>query len=137
MSVPFIEPDGKHVLKALAWDSLRTALDLDAEINGTTMARSTAGIMDKILESTAETLSMPKTWGDKMARKFEHDTMYYCRACGHAAPKDEWERALPNYRKCPHCGGIFDISITNVVTDEPPVPEPEPEPKKPAAPKKK
>ena len=79
-------------------------------------------------------------------RKFENETLFYCRACCKASDKELWERMwmenAHDMRMCPECGGIYDVSVANVV-DEPAIDEgrmveamtepPKPAAKKPAA----
>ena len=54
-------------------------------------------------------------------RKFEHETMYFCRACGHATVKEDFVRVDliedRDMRLCPFCGVLFDIGIGNTVLE--------------------
>jgi hypothetical protein len=78
-----------------------------------------------------------------MARIFENDTMYYCRACGNARQKALYQRVKKlkplDVRICPHCGVLFVLAVANVVTDfydEPEEPKEEKDPKEKADKKK-
>ena len=67
-----------------------------------------------------------------MARMFENEQYYYCRACGKAPEKDKWKRMRMDLGiriwLCPHCGGLFALDVSNVIPpDEPVRDEPEPE----------
>ncbi len=79
-----------------------------------------------------------------MAKKFQNDDYYKCVACGTATQKGDWQQLFLEgvsmvFSKCPHCGGIYDLTAGNeiepVPVQEPDAPEPEPKPaaKKPAA----
>ena len=144
MSSHQITPDETHVIKAMAWDSLKNSINLNPE------QRKVMGwlgdLMDSILERVGDKVSKSSTWELGMAKKFKNDDYYKCIACGTATPKGDWlsfplANAPIEFSKCPHCGGIFDLSIGNEIepveepTQEPDAPEPEPKPvaKKPAA----
>ena len=143
MSSHQITPNEEHVIKAMAWDAMRAALDIEG---GEYMGGQINTLMDSILERVGDTVSKSKTWELGMAKKFKNDDYYKCIACGTATPKGDWlsfplANAPIEFSKCSHCGGIFDLSIGNEIepveepTQEPDAPEPEPKPvaKKPAA----
>lgn len=44
------------------------------------------------------------------------DGMYYCRACSHATPKDDWQKhdkPLKGVWVCPYCGTLQLLEISN------------------------
>ena len=69
-----IEPNEKHVLKAVAWDALRASLVIHSELPpdneiGSVMdvmpqlaAKNIIKMLDEVLENTAKKLSDPDTW---------------------------------------------------------------------------
>ncbi len=63
-----IEPNEKHVLKAVAWDALRAGMDIQYE-GATDGQKKTITelrvIMDSTLEAVAKKLSNPETWEEK------------------------------------------------------------------------
>ena len=62
-----IEPNETHVLKAVAWDALRTSTELEEGLTGhqvEVMAQLRV-IMDSLLETVAKKLSNPETWEEK------------------------------------------------------------------------
>ena len=141
MSSHQITPDETHVIKAMAWDALYASLSVSAKIEKDAMALSVKAIMDTTLGRVGNTVSKSSTWELGMAKKFKNDLYYKCVACGTATKKDEWlsVKGMPEeFSKCPHCGGLFDLSVGNEIEpiDEPvqypDTPEP-PKPKKPAA----
>ena len=146
MSSHQITPDETHVIKAMAWDALEASVIIDMAATVNPFPHEVKDIMDSILERVGDKVSKSKTWELGMAKKFKNDDYYKCIACGTATPKGDWlsfplANAPIEFSKCPHCGGIFDLSIGNEIepveepTQEPDAPEPEPKPvaKKPAA----
>ena len=152
MSSHQITPDETHVIKAMAWDALGTAFNL--KIGLEVMSSSEEKLhkefleyMDAILARVGDTVSKSKTWELGMAKKFKNDLYYKCVACGTATKKEDWQQLFLEgvsavFSKCPHCGGIFDLSIGNETPEPAYVPDPIPpsdgsatttKPKKPAA----
>ena len=48
-----------------------------------------------------------------MPKKFTHTEMYRCTACGTATLKTDWAYYKDGLHKCPNCGCIQDLAITN------------------------
>ncbi len=60
-----IEPNVKHVLKAVAWDALRAACAIEATVEENPRAavyKKLGELMENLLTDTAEKLSNPETW---------------------------------------------------------------------------
>ena len=149
MSSHQITPDETHVIKAMAWDALAASLTMGlATLEPTTeevgQIQGMIGLMDSMLERVGDKVSKSSTWGIGMAKKFQNDDYYKCVACGTATQKGDWQQLFLEgvsmvFSKCPHCGGIYDLTAGNeiepVPVQEPDAPEPEPKPaaKKPAA----
>jgi len=131
-----ITPDEKHFLKAAAWDALYASLQVH-ELAGPEgehgMAGRLMGSMDKILENTGARLASSKTWEEmNMPRRFDHDELYRCEACGHATSKGRWipihdiGKEKATFWVCPWCGSLVDVRVPNVTEDEPePTQEPD------------
>ncbi len=64
-----IKPNEKHIIKAVAWDALWSACDLQEQMTMEGHAKESAKnlkkIMNEILNRTGETLSDPETWEEK------------------------------------------------------------------------
>ncbi len=135
-AAPRIIPDERHVIKATAWDALYAAWQIESSNNeGNEIAAMLIKTMDSLLNQVGEKYSTAKTWGAIMPKKFEHDTLYRCTACGSATAKTDWVHYRDGLRICPNCGCIMDLSITNEdPPDQPHHDKPEPEK---AAPKPK
>lgn len=137
MAHKHVEFNEQHFIKACAWDALYVACDLGADPAFMRLKL----IMNQTLEQTGEHLSKPKFWSVNMD-KFENEKRYLCRACGTAQLKEDWklmERIEPNEKehiaihRCPHCGVLADLSVSNVMerpVQEPDTPEPKPTSKK-------
>ncbi len=111
----FIEPDETHVLKAAAWDALYAGLQ--AQDN-----RESIHMLDSLFEKVGAKLSNPMTWENGMAKKYESDERFYCRACRHAEPREDWKPiklANAPFSICPYCGAIIDLSIANKIGPAP------------------
>lgn len=65
-----------------------------------------------------------------MPKKFSHETMYRCLACGTATLKTEWKAYKDGLSLCPNCGTVQDLSISN---ENPPAAPKAPEPEQKAA----
>lgn len=122
-----IVPNETHFLKAAAWDALYAALSFEkAEKGEDSVAQEVKHFMDSTLTLTGNKLSQTETWKEMtMPRKFDHDSLYRCNACGQATPKDEWKPVTSVGKEklalhlCPRCGSLIDVAVANVIDSEP------------------
>ena len=152
MSSHQITPDETHVIKAMAWDAMEAGILLTLGTypyndNKRGALEEVKKLMDTTLARVGDKVSKSKTWEIGMAKKFKNDLYYKCVACGTATKKEDWQQLFLEgvsavFSKCPHCGGIFDLSIGNETPEPAYVPDPIPpsdgsatttKPKKPAA----
>jgi len=144
MSSHQITPNETHVIKAMAWDALETALNLGTQFGQTdeekTIARKLLQHMDSMLVMLGNKVSKSSTWELGMAKKFKNDDYFKCVACGTATPKKDWiKAAVDGFHICPHCGGMYIISVGNEIPEpiqEPDAPEPKADKPKPKTAKK-
>lgn len=107
-----IIPNETHVIKATAWDALYAAYQLSNN-RPDSLPAAFLKTMDTLLNQVGEKYSNAKTWGAIMPKKFSHETMYRCTACGSATLKTDWTYYKDGLFKCPNCGCIQDLTITN------------------------